>query len=189
MTRVNRDTYTRGLRSRLRPDVPSARDVRWDLPAPSSRIRRWMRSLSLIAISLVVAGAASSVSAQPTKVRGPFLLVSLPSLGTVSWRCSLTTRPGVAPGQPAMALGFRAFVRSATTVVRLRADGATVSRHVVQPGESVRLAFAPKRVQHLDIVQGTGAGTLRAFVKVDFARGGCYSYQPPRVDVRVLPRR
>jgi hypothetical protein len=42
-------------------------------------------------------------------------------------------------------------------------------------------------------VQKTGAGTLRAFVTVDFIPGGpttyCYPYLPPRVDVYITPRR
>jgi hypothetical protein len=147
-----------------------------------------MRSLALIAICLVVGGVASGASARSAKVRGPFLLMSLPSLGTVSWRCSLT-KPGVAPGQSAMALGFRAFWRSGTTTIRLHANGTTFSRHVVQPGESVRLLFVPTRVQHLDFVQGTEPGTLRAFVTVDFGTGGCFPYLPPRVTVSVFARR
>ena len=63
----------------------------------------------------------------------------------------------------------------------------------MQPGEAILLPYLRSRVQQLDLTQMTGAGTLRAFVRVEFAARGtstyCYPYLPPRVEVRVLPRR
>jgi len=91
-----------------------------------------------------------------------------------------------------MALGFTAFTRSATDRVRLHVRGRTVLARTVQPGEAVAFPYVRSRLQQLDFIQKTGAGTLRAFVTVDFAPHGsttyCYPYLPPRVSVRVEPR-
>ncbi len=142
---------------------------------------RTLAPLGLVAALIVLAPSASGRS---TKVRGPFLLVSLPSLGTATWRCD---QPIAGPGY---ALGFRAV--NATESVRLHVGNRTVLIRVVQPGHGIRLPYLRSRVQQLDVVQGTEAGTLRAFVTVDFVPHGnlyCYSYFPPKMDVRVLPRR
>ena len=92
-----------------------------------------------------------------------------------------------------MALGFSAFRNSATDRVRLRAAGRTITARVVQPGDTVRFPYVRSRRQRLEIVQQTGAGTLKASINVDFAPRGpttyCYPYLPPRVDVSVGPRR
>ena len=52
--------------------------------------------------------------------------------------------------------------------------------------------FLKPQRQQLDIVQETEAGTLRAYVTVDFAAHStgshCWSYAPPLVSVRLLPR-
>jgi hypothetical protein len=151
-----------------------------------------MRGLGSITLAAALTLMASSATATPTRVRGPFLLVSLPSLGTVTWRCDPERRPGLAPGLPGLALGFRSFRGSATDRLRLRVGNRTILTRVVQPGESVRLPYLRSRVQQLDIVQFTGAGTLRAFVRVNFVTPAtatyCYPYLPPRVDVRFGPR-
>jgi hypothetical protein len=90
-----------------------------------------------------------------------------------------------------MALGFR-HSGSATDRLRLHVRGRTIITRVIQPDESFDLPYVRSRVQQLDIVQKTGAGTLRAFVSVDFVPHGpttyCYGYLPPRIDVRVMPR-
>lgn len=151
---------------------------------------RRLASISLVAALIVL---APSAMAKPAKARGPFLLVSLPALGTVTWRCDPSMKPGVASGLAAMALGFRTNVASATDRLRFHIRRRTILRRVVQPGESIELPYVRSRVQQLDFVQQTGAGTLRAFVTVDFVPHGpttyCYGYQPPRISVRVLPRR
>jgi hypothetical protein len=148
-----------------------------------------MRALALITLFLALVGVAAG-SQHLTAVRGPWLLVSLPSLGTVSWRCAPTARPGVAPGLPGLALGFTA--RAATTHVQLSVRGRPTSRYVVQPGERPLLPFLRARIQHLRLVQRTGAGTLRAYLRVDFVPDTpttfCYEYLPPRIRVRVEPR-
>lgn len=148
---------------------------------------------NLVALGVVCALMLSAPSAASRQTaRGPFLLVSLPALGTVTWRCDPAMKPGVAPNLPGMALGFRAFVNSATDHIRLHVRGRTITRRVVQPGDSIDLPYVRSRVQHLDLVQQTGAGTLRAFVTVDFVPHGpttyCYRYLPPRIDVSVKPR-
>lgn len=144
-------------------------------------------------LSAALAVSASAATAELAEVRGPFLLVALPALGTVTWRCDPARRPGAAPGLPGLALGFRAFRSSATDRLRFRVGGRTILRRVVQPGESVEFPYLRRRVQQLEIVQPTGAGTLRAVVTVSFVSPAvapyCYSYLPPRIDVRVLPRR
>lgn len=152
-----------------------------------------MRRLVVLGLVGVVIVMAPSSSAAPAKVRGPFLLVSLPSLGTVTWRCDPARQPGLAPGLPGLALGFRSFRVSATDRLRFHVGERTILTRVVQPGQSVQLPYLRSRVQQLDIVQQTGAGTLRAFLTVSFVSPGtstyCYSYLPPRIDVRVRPRR
>lgn len=119
-----------------------------------------MRRLASIGFMAALIVIAPSAMAKPANVRGPFLLVSLSSLGTVTWRCDPSTKPGVAPGLAAMALGFRADVASATDHVRFHVCHRTILRRVVQPGESIKLPYVRSRVQQLDIVQQTGAGTL-----------------------------
>ena len=94
--------------------------------------------------------------------------------------------------QSSLALGFRAFVISADSYVRLHVGRRTIARRHVVPGHSVRFPYVRSHLQQLDLLQGTEAGTLRAFVTVDFAPHGtsgyCWPHMPPRVDVRVLPR-
>jgi len=149
---------------------------------------------NLVALGVVCALILSAPAAASRRTtRGPFLLVSLPALGTVTWRCDPSLKPGVAPGLAAMALGFRAFVDSATDHIRLHVRDRTITTRVVQPGDSVDLPYVRSRVEQLDIVQQTGAGALRAFVTVDFVphlpTTYCYPYLPPRIEVRVMPRR
>ncbi len=151
-----------------------------------------VRKLTAVAMVVALVFAAVDAQAKPEKIRGPFLLVSLPAMGTVTWRCDRTRKPGVAPGLPGLALGFRAFRQSATDYLRLRAAGRLILDRYVQPGQTVRLPFLQSTVQTIEIVQATGAGTLRASVKVNFLPGTtstyCFPYLPPRVEVRLGPR-
>lgn len=146
-----------------------------------------MRSPPTRAAALVLAGlvgcfltAAAASSPSPTGN----LLVSLPSLGTVTWRCTASA------GR--YQLAFRAFRAGATTDVRLVVSGRTAARARVDPGESRRLSVAGLS-QTLELEQFTGAGTVRASVAVTFLRrpvaSHCYSYSPPRLRVEVTPRR
>jgi hypothetical protein len=134
---------------------------------------------------LVPAAAAPTIDSAAGR-RGPFLLVTLPSLGTVTWAC------GRSSGETMFALGYEASARYATTVLELRASRRRVSHRVVQPGRKVRFPFLAARVQALSFVQRTGAGELRASVRVDFVPGTsssyCFEYQPPRISVQISPR-
>lgn len=138
------------------------------------------------AIAMVAAaGAATSSGASAPRLLGPFLLVTLPSLGTVTWTCDV-------PGYPSFALGYRASPRHATTTLELRAGTRVVARRRVQPGQRVRFPFLRTRRQTLALIQGTGAGTLTASVAVDFVPGlpvtYCRPYAPPAIRVHVSPR-
>ena len=150
-----------------------------------------MRKLAALGLVGGLILIAPQASARATKVRGPFLLVSLPALGTVTWRCDPSRRPGLAPGLPALALGYRAYRVGATEHLRFQAGRRTISR-LIQPGQAIRLPYLRSRIQQLDVTQFSGAGTLRATVTVDFVPHGtstyCYSYLPPRIDIHVLPR-
>jgi hypothetical protein len=110
--------------------------------------------------------------------------VTLPSLGTVNWRCS--------GANDRFALGYQASPRYATTDVVLWASGKIVLRRTVQPGDRIRLPLLVARKQGLSLIQGTGAGFLRASVRADFGRSGsagpCIDYSPPRTLVEVSPR-
>ena len=137
----------------------------------------------LVLGSALAALAAGSSSSAPTRQNGPFLLVSLPALGTVTWTCAPTR---AAPYR----LGFNAFRESATDEVRFHVGPRTIERRTVQPGDRVNFLWERSRLQQLDIVQGIKPGTLRAFVKVRFRARfeHCASCMPPRLEVLVLPR-
>ncbi len=143
--------------------------------------------VALALAMLLIAGAADSTNERPAKLRGPYLLVTLPSLGAVTWTCDTA-----AARYPSFALGYRASPRYATTSVELRAGGHRVARRVVQPGQRLRLPFSSARTQTLSFVQGTGAGTLQASVFVNFVPNTpvnyCSPYSPPSLKVRVSPR-
>ena len=122
----------------------------------------------------------SGAGGRPT---APNLLVSLPSLGTVTWAC--TER------EHRYRLAFRVFEGGGTTKLTLLADGVTVRRRV-QPGETAQLPEGGL-AQRLVLEQFTGAGTVRATVGVRFLRrpvaSHCYRYSPPQLSVDVTPRR
>jgi hypothetical protein len=135
---------------------------------------------------MVLVGASAGSGQNAGRPRGPFLLVTLPSLGTVTWTCDVSAR------YPSFALGYRASPRYADTLVELRARGRRIARRTVLPGQHARFPFLSSRTQTLEFVQGTGAGVLRAFVSVDFVPGlpvvYCWPYAPPAVRVLVSPR-
>lgn len=116
-----------------------------------------------------------------------FLLVSIASLGTVTWRCDPS-------GEPRYGLGFRVFRSAANTDVRLQIGRRTVQRRQVLPGRAVSFPLHPTLTrQRLDITQSTGARTLRALVDVDFGSPSnsskCWSYSPPATTVSLTTRR
>jgi hypothetical protein len=148
-------------------------------------MRRRSTVLLLLALSIWM-GLPQISGAGRRSERGPFLLVSLASLGVVTWRCD--------PAQhPSLALGFRAFTKSADTYVTLRAGGGTILKRHLVPGAAVRFPYVKPQRQQLEIVQGTEAGTLHAYVSVDFtSQSGpshCWSYSPPATTVRLTARR
>jgi hypothetical protein len=149
------------------------------------RMRRRSTVTILLALSISI-GVPSFSGAEQTSGRGPFLLVSLASLGVVTWRCDPAQ-------QPSLALGFRTFTNSADSYVTLRAAGGTIVKRHLLPGAAVRFPYVKPERQQLEIVQGTEAGTLNAYVSVDFtATSGpshCWSYSPPATTVRMTTRR
>jgi hypothetical protein len=142
-----------------------------------------MRLVALVILLLVVIGGPIA-SARLESERGPWLLTSLPSMGSITWRCTA----GARPSPRAYALGFRALVSSATDEVQLLVNGRVVLSRTVQPGESVSFPHLAAAVQRVEVTQGTEPRTLKATITVDFKWAGysyCWSYLPPPVTVRV----
>jgi hypothetical protein len=141
-----------------------------------------MRMLAVATAALVLATSAGD----GTAARKPkaFLLVALPSLGSVTWRCG--------PTDGLYGLGYREFWSSATTTVTLHAGRRTVRKRV-DPHQLVTFPFSRAATQHLTFVQMTEPGTLRAVVTVRFAQAPgisppCQAYLPPPFAVRVSRR-
>jgi hypothetical protein len=140
-----------------------------------------VRFLISVSLAIALAGAAAG---EPG-VRGHSnLLVALPGLGSVTWRCGATD--GV------YGLSYREFWTSATTSVTLHAGRKTVAR-VVNPTQLIAFPYFRTRVQRLKFVQTIEPGTLRAVVRVDFGARPrryppCQQYLPPRFVVNVYPR-
>jgi hypothetical protein len=128
---------------------------------------------STVALALVTATTASGGL-------GPFRLVSLPVLGTITWRCKTASSRDTRH-----ALAFRAFSLSATTTIRFTA-GKLTRRVVVQPGSTARLPWRAQWTQRLALTQSTEPRTLHALVTVRFLSGQiCSADMPPNVGVRV----
>jgi hypothetical protein len=77
--------------------------------------------------------------------------------------------------------------------VRLRIAGRRVIEDAFQPENAVAFPYLPATVQEIEIVEAGEDGTLRAFVRVDFApravSGYCWPYMPPATTVRLRARR
>jgi hypothetical protein len=140
---------------------------------------------ALALVPLVLAGAVGRAGAR-ADAGGPFPLVTLASLGTVTWRCN----PHDLASVDRHGLGFRALPQAATESVRLFFGRRLVATRRLDPSQSTTFPQSRSRVQTLRIVQATEAGTLRATVRVDFLPGRtyCWPYFPPRADVTLLPR-
>jgi hypothetical protein len=151
-----------------------------------------LRRLAGLCLGVSLVAVAASASAGPKTVRGPWALVSLAGLGTVTWRCDPGRRPGLAPGLPGLALGFDVSRLGQTGTLRLHMNRRTVLNRAIQPGQSIRLPYLHARVQRLDIAEGGEDGTLRAAVSVDFAAPAtsnyCWSYLPPTVNAELQAR-
>jgi hypothetical protein len=148
---------------------------------------------AVVVTALALILSASSPSAADFKVRGPWTLVTLAALGSVTWRCDASRHPGLAPGLPGLALGFHVTPRGQTGTLRLIAAARTVVNRVIQPGQTIELPFLRTRVQRLEVAEAGEDGTLRAVVTVNFEASPtspyCFSYMPPGVEVRLSPRR
>lgn len=159
----------------------------------STRSSSVMRRLMAVGFGACLILLSTQASASQVKVRGPWLLVSLASLGTITWRCDTTRHPGLASGLPGLALGFHSFALGQTASVSLRASGRPILTRVIQPGQSIQFPYLQNRTQRLDIAEGGEDGTLRALVTVDFAAPAvsnyCWPYMPPAVNVQLMARR
>jgi hypothetical protein len=135
------------------------------------------------AVVLASAVVAASAAGATDKGRGPFLLVALPSLGTVTWSCG-----GASAHQ--VALGVRVNPTDATTEVTFAA-GQTDRKVTLQPGQSTRFPLLAPGRQTLRVTQGTEARTLRATVVATFnsTQSYCFPYFPPRIRVDVWQAR
>ena len=140
--------------------------------------------LAVVAVLLVVMPGAA-MNGRP---RGPFLLVSLSSLGDVRWFCAAGTRPH--PDK--FALQYVQARATATTFVRLVVGGRTIKTARTNPGSIVRFPFVRQARQRLIFVQSHEPGTLTAVVDVDFRQpyrqssySACWPYMPPRVDASI----
>src|SRR6478736_1637616 len=143
--------------------------------------RRIVASAVLLTVSLFVVSATMGAPTSSSRIRGPWLLTTLPSMGSVTWRCDVARERA---GRPALALGFRASRTGATEVLELTVAGRRVVRRTLQPGQVVVLPYLDHAVQQLSVVQRTEPGTLRAVVRVDFSPrtvspSHCWPYLPP----------
>jgi hypothetical protein len=149
------------------------------------------RGIAVGLVGLAIVGSAHAAS-EERSVRGPFLLVSLPSMGSATWRCDTTRHPGLAPHLPGLALGFDDSGSSASEQIRLRVGRRTIVSRRLQPGQSLQLPFLRARVQVIEVIQATSAGTSSASITVNFLAHPvvpyCWPYAPPRIDVHVSPR-
>jgi len=171
--------------------------LRLSHPSPVDLLRARLRTavglriLPALCLASLLIVAAPQATATGAKVRGPWRLVSLASLGTVTWRCDPNRHPGLASGLPGLALGFSSSALQ-SGVIHLRVGGRTIVTRRI-PASPINLRYLHKRVQRLDIQVGGENGTLRAFVVVDFAAGAtsgyCWPYTPPKTEVRLFPRR
>jgi hypothetical protein len=142
-----------------------------------------VRLVSFVVLLLVVIGGPIA-SARVERERGPWLLTSLPSMGSITWRCSA----GARASSREYALGFRALASSATDEVQLLVNGRVVVSRTVQPGESLAFPHLAAALQRVEVTQGTEPRTLKAAVNVDFKWAGYsyrWSYLPPPVTVKV----
>jgi hypothetical protein len=152
-----------------------------------------VRTLEAVLVASIVLSPAVAASGEHAHSAGPWPLVSLASLGTVTWRCALKGQPQLAPGLPALALGFRVARLGQTGHLALTIGTKTVVARAIQPGQVIALPYLHAPVQRLALSEGGEDGTLRATVVVAFPRHSlsnyCWPYMPPDVRVHLSPRR
>ena len=145
---------------------------------------RGMRALvGIVMASLLLVPGSQADRKEPHC--GPFFLVQLPSLGTLTWR-TVTHN-----GSEWHGLGYKPTPPIATTRVTLRVGGRTVARRTVNEN-AVRFAAYSNRLQIVTLSQMTEPGTLKATATVDFKPGAvatyCRPYFPPGLRISLLPR-
>jgi len=121
---------------------------------------------------------------------GPWPLVSLGQLGSITWKCDAR-----AHGRSRYAVQVRHPI-SATTFVRVSVGRRTSARRL-DPGQVLRYPWSAARWWKLRFRQQIEPGTLHARVTIDFVQrlhgrltnGYCEAYYPPRVMLRMGPRR
>jgi len=138
-----------------------------------------IRLLRITAVFLASVAVAASAAGAAEQGRGPFLLVTLPSLGTVTWSCG-------GPRDREVALAFRVPVSDATTTVKFAA-GHVARAATLQPGQSTRFPLLAPDTSASPSPQGTEARTLHATVMATFnnTQSYCFPYFPPRISVEV----
>jgi len=136
------------------------------------------RPFQIVAV-LVASAALTAAAGAAEQRRGPFLLVTLPSLGTVTWSCGGSR-------DHEMALAFRVSATDATTMVKFAA-GHVARAVTLQPGQASRFPLLAPGQQRLTLAQATEVRTLRATLVVTFdsTQSYCFSYLPPRISVEV----
>lgn len=146
--------------------------------------RRWPALVAGIVATGGLAGALAFAAPSGGGTKGPFDLISLASMGTVTWTCGVD--------QAAYSLGFRPERNAATMRIVLRLDGAPSARFTLT-SRDMPVKVSRARRQELRIAQRTGAGTLHARLSVDFGAQAsarpCYPYLPPKTSVSMGPRR
>jgi|SRR5579862_3556469 len=152
-----------------------------------------MRVCLAVLVAATLLGPAVPASAEQTHVSGPWPLVSLAALGTVTWRCDPEARPRIARGLPALALGFRVARLGQTGHLTLMIGARAVVSRVIQPGEVMALPYLRAATQRLAITESGEDGTLQAAIVVTFQQHSlanyCWPYMPPDVHVHLSPRR
>jgi hypothetical protein len=131
----------------------------------------------IVAVLLASAAVAASAAGAAEQRRGPFLLVTLPSLGTVSWSCGGSRDREVS-------LAFRVSATDATTMVKFAAGHVARAVTFRRDSRPASRSLLPDN-SALSITQGTEARTLRATVVATFdsTQSYCFSYFPPRISV------
>ena len=152
------------------------------------------RVVAILLGGLVLLMASSTSAARSRTERGPFLLVALPALGTVTWRCdpSVTAWCSARTRRDGSWVPAR-FRNSATDHVRLRAAGRTIRTVSFSRATRCDSRTCGRDASDSRSFSRRAPGPFRHPINVDFAPRGpttyCYPYLPPRVDVSVGPRR
>jgi hypothetical protein len=142
----------------------------------------------LVVLCALAAVLAAGTAGGRGELRGPWVLVSLPGMGSLSWGCDSRRH-----GFRTYVLRFDAGQATADERVTLVAGGRTLYSRVIR--SPARLVFPPAPVARrtLRIEQATEPGVLRVVVAVDFAArpvspSHCRPWLPPATTVRILPR-